>query len=1261
MKKKLIQILMLLVATVSVGAFVSCKDTNEDLYNELRTKDLENASVAEALAARIDALERLVADITSCKCDTVKMLGWVNSEDAWLQAQIAALDAALDALANSTYTKDEVDDLLADLADQYAALADFVELKKDFDTYVVNNNADVRVLQEKVKELQDALKDIVSCKCDLEKLGILEGRIIEAEANAKEALDGLKDIEKIANAAQTAADKAQDAADKAQKTADDAATLAQSANTTAAEAKALADACKTLLDTAVKTATEAKTIATEAKTLAETNKSRIEKLEKDLQTLDSKINVVSETANQAMKDAAAAAAKADANKALIDKLTDRVTTNETNIATNKANIEALQKSVEKLQDLAEKVGANTEAIKTLKDDVKSLNTKYDEMSTTLAALQQQVTDCQTMCQTNLELAKAELRAEIQDLETQLLKDIAVNNQAIEDLRKQHESDVEWIKEALRQISQKADGFVTQTELNDALKPINDKLTELETKDTELQKELNNLDKDIKDLEPRVKTLETNYETLKKDVDEAKAKVDALANDVIQLTTTVQGLQDYLGRLVTGITIQGTQNPMFGSFSIPGIEPYVLVAYYGTPVGGGKFPTSNTAHLIYDGDPVPLPSECLTAKDMDMLRLSGSVPEFEYEASIPLVTGGIDGKAYAGKIYMTINPTSADFKGLDLSIVNTKDESSVFTLENTHHSQAALQWGYTRATTNGFYEADAYVDNTALNGVERPYSEQAIKDLAKEAKDQLKDIIDGKLAKGNTGLDELATDVYDVIRTLRLEKSGLKCEYTGLKGTPEAVYSQYNLAATALKPLGLEVGKDFHYVTVPGYERVENLFDRLANELKKKFKTVIDKVGENALVKEVSGLDFKSFKLEPLDKPKPGEETLPDEERWFYKTFVMTVGDDVKIDGLTYHFTLPTGTGLDVLFDPGVTINGTPVNVPSNKTMKISTAEKESNATEPSIVIYGNVTATSVPMKLVIPANTKDKDGNDVWKYVWYDIDSSVDINAKLNTVGTNQVLEIDSQTAATFAPAGSNYMVVSTSKVNASKVIDFSNNGVEPTITVSFTVDLRNVANGIWGNVLNLNNMLDNLQGIIDDINKYLNDIDKYTNTFNGYVDDYLGHTGKLHKYLDKINEVIINFVNGINYQLRPFMVTEDAKGFKVISANKIKPTEMVKNQLKIYPTSKTMEIFVPFARKHVAVTNVFVDGDLSTNAQDGDAVCQAKLIAANTGELNTIIDGTQRMIEVNGLVSGYIYEIAYSALDFRGNIATRKGYIVIK
>ena len=50
MKKKLIQILMLLVVAVSIGAFVSCKDTNEDLYNELRNQtSVGDQTLAERL------------------------------------------------------------------------------------------------------------------------------------------------------------------------------------------------------------------------------------------------------------------------------------------------------------------------------------------------------------------------------------------------------------------------------------------------------------------------------------------------------------------------------------------------------------------------------------------------------------------------------------------------------------------------------------------------------------------------------------------------------------------------------------------------------------------------------------------------------------------------------------------------------------------------------------------------------------------------------------------------------------------------------------------------------------------------------------------------------------------------------------------------------------------------------------------------------------------------------------------------------------
>ena len=45
---------------------------------------------------------------------------------------------------------------------------------------------------------------------------------------------------------------------------------------------------------------------------------------------------------------------------------------------------------------------------------------------------------------------------------------------------------------------------------------------------------------------------------------------------------------------------------------------------------------------------------------------------------------------------------------------------------------------------------------------------------------------------------------------------------------------------------------------------------------------------------------------------------------------------------------------------------------------------------------------------------------------------------------------------------------------------------------------------------------------------------------------------------------------------------------------------------------------------------------------------------------MNTVLDGTVRELKLTGMKYGYVYEIAYSALDFHGKIATRKYYVTV-
>ena len=144
------------------------------------------------------------------------------------------------------------------------------------------------------------------------------------------------------------------------------------------------------------------------------------------------------------------------------------------------------------------------------------------------------------------------------------------------------------------------------------------------------------------------------------------------------------------------------------------------------------------------------------------------------------------------------------------------------------------------------------------------------------------------------------------------------------------------------------------------------------------------------------------------------------------------------------------------------------------------------------------------------------------------------------------------------------------------------------------------------------------------------------------------------------LNKNVVDFFNSINRRFGPFMVaSNNNKGFKYLSSSKNYPTVLSADGLAIYPTTKNMELIVPLARKHVAVTNVFKGNE---SAQNGNADCKARLQAINgTEKLNTVIDGTVRKIDVSNMVSGYTYEIAYSVLDFEGNISTKKYYVTIK
>jgi hypothetical protein len=303
---------------------------------------------------------------------------------------------------------------------------------------------------------------------------------------------------------------------------------------------------------------------------------------------------------------------------------------------------------------------------------------------------------------------AQIRVEIQELKTELMKEIAKNSQDIEDLQKQHEADVEWIKEELKKLSQKIDDI--------DLTEIYSRLEKLEETDKVFNDRITANELTIGELKNDVATLKTDVSDLQNRIQKAEETLDKLVSDVEKLTTDVEVIQNYLSKQVTSIIIQGTHNPLFGSLSIPGtdIMSTSLVAFYGLPVSDVEFPTSDDANYVRK-------SEALTDKDMEML---GGLEVFEAPANLPLLNEG----GNAGKVYVTINPSSADLTGLNLSIVNTLDEESPIKLSPIKKCEEKLQSGWTRAN-NGFYVAEASVtpktvmtENGGLNINKENFSE-----------------------------------------------------------------------------------------------------------------------------------------------------------------------------------------------------------------------------------------------------------------------------------------------------------------------------------------------------------------------------------------------------------------------------------------------------------------------------------------------------------------------------------------------------------
>ena len=1177
MKKKFFQILLMGAVTVSLGMFVSCKDTYSDLYKQLELKIDGNTSIEEVARMQQQQMEQMkqyvqdqLALIKQCNCpenmsETIqKFSDFMNKMD--------------EASVSDNKSLETLKGLIQGITENYQTINNFFN----------NIGVSEAELNEAVRLLEEKIDAINKCQCDLSKISQIEQTANSAYQLATDANSKIETATTIANNAKTAAEQAISQVQTAVAKADSAKTLAKEANELVNSLKEIAEA---------------------ADKLSKENKEKIATNTQAISDMKVQMVAMSDSLKHAYVTADTAYAQAFANKVAIELMEKTVHDNDSVLKVlNNTTVPALKSSVTELYEKVDSLGGEVDD---LKDEITKLYAYADA---------------------NLEKAKA-----YTDLEIALVRaDLANANVSV-----LQQKDVE-ISETLQAYKDSTDQKIDKTladivNVNKAIDLVNDSLGVLESK-------IDGNTTKISDLETK---LQTAMDEFQEKIDSLQAQIDSLGvlvakntEDIEKLTGEFDILQENLKRQVTGIIVQGTYNPAFGTLNLPiGVQSNVLLTYYGEATQPVYFPTARTANYVHE-------KYALTTKDLQALGLSDDTPLFK--------TGDVilqNEESNAGTLFLTVNPNTVDFSKLQLSLVNSQDHESYIKLDGLKRSDRILQLGYSRAADNGFYECTANLAAEDVNKV------QKINFNTSSIKDAIHEIIN---KRSSADLTKVASDMADVIKGLRIDANAVKCEWSdsakaGETAKKHAVYSNYNLAATAVKPLSLQTAKDFHYQTVPGYERAMELLDSVSKSLHGAVKTVYKEFNSSDLVKDVASLKIKHVVVADLTESQKA-------------LFRVDIDTTIEIGGLSYHLDLNQTVNVPVKFNKNVTV---PIHIDEDVAIDMSNL----NVQTPTIVVTTDVKNSNGSAQLVVPV----KDDHDVTVgNAIVDLDQiAVDANASIKggtitldgtavahfTYNDDKVVNINVDETVQTTVNIEKWIYFGDYQLDANGDIVYDGNGNpihtdKKSIRIWVKKDLSKAAESLWGSaqqaIGGVNNMLDDLNNIVDDVNDMITKINSYQAKIDTKIDNFMD---KVASYLKKFNEKIVNFVNSTNSRLQPTLIASDGTGTKMLSMAKNYPTKFKAGTISLVPTTWTLELAVPLAKKHVAVVNVFKG---NKSAQGGDTDCKDELSRANTGDnMNTVFSGNVRRAYVN-LKSGYTYEIAYSALDFHGKIATRKYFVTI-
>lgn len=548
-----------------------------------------------------------------------------------------------------------------------------------------------------------------------------------------------------------------------------------------------------------------------------TNKAEIERLEDKIDAIEAALKA----ADEALRGDIADLVDADLN--LQQQITDLYNTLTTLQTTITNNYNELKTRVDANSTL---IAVNTAAIGAISMSINDLQDKVKTLESDLAKTIQDVINAH-------ELAKADsiridaLENELEALRNEHNVDIDSIAQELNTIKESVNAAVELANENLEKANEYTNMLISSVverikQTNERIDATNLRVDQIEAAyqaaDKELQNQIDELKTDLKDLEDRVAQNE---------------------KDIAELFDLFDKVDEALKQFITGILIQGTENPVIGSYSLPvNIQSNVLMSYYGYAGSYGvEFPTYYPRYYVRE-------SETLSQKDIDMLGIAPTMLAQDGEAIV----------SSAGKIYVTVNPSNVNFEGQTLPIVNSIEEESGIKLAPLAYSDKKLTFGHTRSAANGLYEAEATLAAADIEKVAMKFDFDAA-----QIKQTVKDVL---TPQDGVNVTQVANTVIDVMNQFnqKLDANALKATWTDSLGVTRSVYSQYNLATTAVKPLSYSFMKDVNYTSFPGFDQMRNFAGKLMDKLANKIKLVTPDATIDLNINQISHITINAIDL-----------------------------------------------------------------------------------------------------------------------------------------------------------------------------------------------------------------------------------------------------------------------------------------------------------------------------------------------------------------------------------------------------------------